>query len=301
MNYLEELDLPALHPQQEGEVANELGPLIPQLEAINQNAQATAKLAHDSTSQAQLAIIEELYRWNKQKLEENNRMLHENIGKEAEIRNMLKKVEAGHIMHGSPEEARSIQSRLKDIHVKIVNIVEEMNMVEFSRIKGISKNQGELSFNKLWVWVLEVIYGFPASKYYWPEFKTKVFTKDKGTEFRRRLITHKYGEMSDSEKLELRELVEVHKNVIKDHFTSPELHQFLDAVVLIDEYAQLYDEYEILRKKGVEDMDVQAVREEEDKVLKASARFNSVKYDVITEMQNVLFLVNHEFRPKRDD
>jgi len=48
-------------------------------------------------------------------------------------------------------------------------------------------------------------------------------------------------------------------------------------------------------------MDVNAVREEEDKVIKASARFNSVKYDVITEMQNILFMVNHEFKARRDD
>lgn len=301
MNYLEELDLPALSPQQEDGIARELAPLIPQLESLNQNAQSVAKLARESTAPGQMSIIEELYRWNKQKLEENNQMLHENIAKESGIKNSLKKVEAGGILRGSPEDLRNVQANLKEIHEQIINIVEEINFVAIRDIKGLSKNEGIPSFNKMWVWVLEVFYGYPASKFYWPEFKAKVFGKDKGEEFRRRIITHKYGEIGDTEKLELREIVDVHKNVIIDYIKSPDLTQFVNVIDLIEKYVTEYEQYETLRTKGVEDMDVQAVREEEDKVLKASARFNSVKYDVITEMQNILFLVNHEFRPKRDD
>ena len=301
MNYLEELDLPALNPQEENLVAGELAPLIPQLEALNQTAQATARLAQDSTAQGQLAIIEELYRWNKQKLEANNKMLHENITKEADIKNALKKLESGGILRHNPEDLRNVQHNLKDIHEKIVNTIEEIDFMALGKIKGLAKNQGLPSFNKLWMWVLEVFYGFPASKFYWPEFKSKAFGKDKAVEFKRRMITHKYGELSDSEKLELRELCDVHKNIIKDYIKSEELNQFLDVIDHIEKYSREFEEYDNLKKKGVQDMDVQAVREEEDKVLKASARFNSVKYDVITEMQNILFLVNHEFRPKKDD
>lgn len=301
MNYLEELDLPALSPQQENAIASELAPLIHQLEALNQAAQSTARLAQESTPSNQLAIIEELYRWNKQKLEENNRTLHENITKEAEIKKNLQTIVSGGILRGDPANLKILQHKLKETHEKIVSTIEEIDFGAIGNIKGLKKNQAAPSFHKLWMWVLELFYGFPASKYYWPEFKSKVFTKDKGKELKRRIITYNYGEMNDTEKMELIELCEVHKNVIKDFIKSVELSHFVEVIDLIQNYIYNFEEYIELKKKGVENMDVNSVREEEDKVVKASARFNSVKYDVITEMQNILFMVNHEFRPKRDD
>lgn len=35
-----------------------------------------------------------------------------------------------------------------------------------------------LSFNKIWIWILEVFYNTPLSKYYWLEFRNLVIRKD---------------------------------------------------------------------------------------------------------------------------
>ena len=301
MNFLEELELPVLSPQQNDAVATEMAPLLPQLEAINRDAQSIAKVARDSAPQKQLAIIDELYRWNKEKLEMNNKMLHDNISKEAEISKAMEKMNSGYVFHGDPSQLRTLQQKLKGTHEKIVSILEEVDLVAIGNLKGLKKNQALPSFNKLWMWVLETFYGYPASKYYWPEFKSKAFNKDKGAELRRRMIIHKYGELSDTEKLELAELNDVHNKVIRDYINSVELKHFLEVVELIYVYVDLYEKYDYLKKKGTEDLDVNAVRQEEEKVLQASAKFNGVKYDVITEMQNILFMVHHEFKPQRDD
>lgn len=300
MNYLEELELPALGPQKENAIADELSPLIVQLEVLDQSAQATARLAKDSTTINQIAIIDELYKWNKQKMEENNKMLHDNISKEADIKRNLQKIEQGGVLNGNPEDVKTLKRKLKETHEKIVSLIEEIDYEVIGKIKGLSKNQAAPSFHRLWVWVLEVFYGFPASKYYWPEFKAKAFSKDKGKELKRRMITQNLAELTDTEKLELNELTEIHRKVIKDYVQSLELAHFLEAIDLMKVYIDTYDEYHNINKKGVENMDVNAVREEENKVLKASARFNSVKYDVVTEMQNILFLINHEFKPRRE-
>jgi len=188
MNFLEELDLPALNTQEEAMIAGQIAPLLPQLELINRDAQTAAKLVQDSTPVNQLAIIDELFNFNKQKLEENNKMLHDNISKEAEIRIAMQKIETGEVLHGNPEELKSLQHELKVTHEKIVNLVEEIDFTAIAKIKGLRKNQAEQSFHKLFMFVLELFYGFPSSKYYWPEFRVKAFLKDKGNELKRRII-----------------------------------------------------------------------------------------------------------------
>lgn len=299
MNILEEVDIPVLTQQQESEVAGELTPLIGPLENLNRESKTFANLVLEPTSPGQLDIIDELYRWNRDKQEHNNIMLHENIARESNIKRALIQIESGGLLHSNPEDVKRLKRELKDTHEQIISIVEEIDFVAIGKIKKLKKNQAAPSFHKIWMWVLELYYGFPSSKYYWLEFKTKAFNKDKGKEFKRRIITQKYNALTNTEKDELKDIYEIHRKVVRDFVRSVELSHFLEVIDLIKHYVDTYEEYDKIKKMDVEGMDVEAVRNEEDKVLKAAARFNSVKYDVITEMQNILFMINHEFRPRQ--
>ena len=120
--------------------------------------------------------------------------------------------------------------------------------------------------------------------------------KDKGDEFKRLIIIKRYGKLSESEKFELNELNTLHIRIIKEFINTIDLNHFLDVFKFIERYIEVYDKYKQLKGIEYDNEDVEVVKEEEDKVTKASAKFNSVKYDLITEMQNILFLVNHEFK-----
>lgn len=46
------------------------------------------------------------------------------------------------------------------------------------------------SFHKIWIFVLEVFFGYPESKYDWRDFSKKTMSKkyDKGQELKRKII-----------------------------------------------------------------------------------------------------------------
>lgn len=56
---------------------------------------------------------------------------------------------------------------------------------------------------KVWIWILEVIYGYPRSKFFWPEFAKKAIKNDNGEDLRRRMIMRNYGKLNDTEISEL--------------------------------------------------------------------------------------------------
>lgn len=43
--------------------------------------------------------------------------------------------------------------------------------MEFLKVKEIEDRENFFdSYKKIWIWVLEAIYGYPRSKFDWPEF-----------------------------------------------------------------------------------------------------------------------------------
>jgi len=52
-----------------------------------------------------------------------------------------------------------------------------------------------ISFNKIWIWFLEIYYNTPLSKYYWPEFRDKVLKRDNGEDLKRRMIVYNLKNM----------------------------------------------------------------------------------------------------------
>ena len=66
----------------------------------------------------------------------------------------------------------------------------------------------------MWIWVLEVYFRYPESKYYWPEFSKNVFKNDKGKKLKRRMIIKNYKNLTYSEVNELADICSVHAKVI---------------------------------------------------------------------------------------
>lgn len=64
--------------------------------------------------------------------------------------------------------------------------IRQIEAIDFSQFKSIPKREKDdpvfVSFNKIWIWILEIFYNTPVSKYYWPEFRDKVIKKDNGSE-----------------------------------------------------------------------------------------------------------------------
>ena len=82
------------------------------------------------------------------------------------------------------------------------------------------------------MWILEVIYNTPRSKFYWPEFAQKAIKKDEGKDLRRRMIMRNYGKLTNSEVSELFEIVKVHTNVYTSEYGSsvPELEKLNEVL-----------------------------------------------------------------------
>ena len=178
--------------------------------------------------------------------------------------------------------------------------MEDVDFVQIAKTKDFKGNKGEKSFHKLWMWILEVFFNTPSSKYNWNEFSRKAMKKDKGEELKRLIIIYKYGKLTTNERFELRELESLHIKVIKEFFNTTDLNSFMDVLKEINRYVEVYDKYVALKEISYDNNDVELVREEEKKVTMASAKFNSTKYDLMTEMQNILFLVNREFKKEED-
>lgn len=84
------------------------------------------------------------------------------------------------------------RARLQKLKADIIRSIEELDFTLLKKIH-IPKNKEEpsfVSFNKIWSWILEVYYNTPVTKYYWPEFKDKVFSKDNGADLKRRMIVY---------------------------------------------------------------------------------------------------------------
>ena len=302
MNFLEEVIPPNLMiPQaQEKMVQHSLDTLMPDITKLKKIAEYDTKFIKKNTNKQQLDIIDELYEYNKELLSSNKALLHENIQKEGIIRANIEKVEGGELLHGSPDEKKELKHELQEIQNRIINTLEDVNFAPIAKITNFRGNKGEKSFHKLWMWILEIFYNTPSSKYDWKEFSRKVLKKDNGEELKRLIIIYKYGKLNTTEKFELEELNNLHVSVIKDYFNTVDLNNFMDVFKLIGKYLTVYEKYMSLKELNYDNKDEELIREEEKKVTKASAKFNSTKYDLITEMQNILFLVNHEFKKEEE-
>ena len=80
-----------------------------------------------------------------------------------------------------------------------------------------SDEMKEISLTKIWCWFLEAFYNTASSKFYWPEFRKKVF-KDDGKELKRRMIVFNVKNMSTTLENELTEITQVHGKVVKENY-----------------------------------------------------------------------------------
>ena len=65
---------------------------------------------------------------------------------------------------------------------------------------------------------MEAYYNYPASKFYWPEFKNKVLVKNDGDELKRRMIIYNIRAMTNSQYNELVEITNIHNKIVRENF-----------------------------------------------------------------------------------
>ena len=69
-----------------------------------------------------------------------------------------------------------LKSNLDHLRNSSITKLENINISELYNIKRVSKDCEE-SFDKIWIFILEIYYGVSASKYKWADFSKRIFSK----------------------------------------------------------------------------------------------------------------------------
>lgn len=111
------------------------------------------------------------------------------------------------------------------------------------------------------------------------------------------MIVYNYKNMLDSEQQELAMIVELHCQVLRDIGASEFGYEDLSTVLLkIHQYKEQEDKYNLMKDEAVEENEVANVRQERLTDIKNKMQLSSVKYDVLSEMNNFLNLLTREFK-----
>ncbi len=300
MNILEEL---SINPNEVGDlqkrdIMKKINNIMPQLAEIRKESDNLGQLYERSIDPTHRGIIDQVLNKAQQELEVNNTFLHKVIENEKELQDREERTNNG---NGGVVTYDFLDTKKNDLIKLKTAIIKDLEDLDFCQIGKIKKDKNKemyfASFDKMWTWILGVFFNSPPSKYYWPEFKKKVFLKDKGQELRRRMIVYNYKGLTFSEVTDLVDIVNVHGKVVRDFFgeSNSDLIQFLKVLKNILKFKEEDDNYEKLKENAVEEQDVQKVREETLKQLKNKLTLSSIKYDVLSEMNNFLNLVVREF------
>lgn len=301
MNSLEQANFPQSLSLNEREMIDrQLGQLIPHLEQLNYQSGVVAQEAMRNAHREQLAILDDIVEYNRRLIASNSETLYSVIQKEREIKDTINNKEKSSI---DPKKAQNTamifgaNKKLDTLRLEYIEQLEKVDFVQIGKIKKIDKTCAS-SFNKIWVWVLEVFYGIPSSKYDWEDFSKKAMSPkhDSGNELRRKLIIYDVKSMSIFQAKEL------------EGITSSDIPLLLDKMPPNDELKKLFDCFELLhsmfktlqdKMKMKEDIKLSydiRVQEEEKKALDASKRLNGIKFDIMTDVQNLYVLIDSEFK-----
>lgn len=296
MNYLEEIELNRNTSEYDrSRFEKEVSPVLPEQQQLLIEAANLAKEVDRYISRDQFSIVEDINSHNSKLIKPNETLLHDCLNKEKEYGTKLERMKMGKNGQGETTTSKQVTTQLDSLRLQTINELELLEFTEIAKIKKIDDVWGP-SFHKLWVWVLEVYFGFPSSKYSWEDFSKKAMSKtcDSGKELRRRMIVLEPTSLTMFQVQELEDLVASHRKLLMDKTNFPELNKFLHVLSLIYQQCILQKQRKDLEANG--SLDVQKMRDEEERTLMAGQKLNQTRFDLITEVQNLYLLIDAELK-----
>ena len=300
MTTLEEAILKTnLTQKQNEEVENTLKPLIPQLDTIQNQIDRLKSRFLNQIKPEQYTIIDDIVDYNEQLLKKNQLELHEVIKKDSElkwnIQNEINKAQANNKPNG--EMYQTVVQKIDSTHLLYIQKLENLEFKSIGEIKKVDKVCSP-SFNKIWIWVLEVFYGMTSAKYFWEDFSRKAFLEknDYGQELRRRMIIFEVKNMSIFQFKDLETILESDIPLLKDKMTlNQSLTGFFEILSLLSKLYKL-EQRRIKEKSEKVHADIIIMKEDKLSALKTMSRLNSTKFETISDVQNIYALIDSEFK-----
>lgn len=301
MNNLEEISIneDVLGREKASQLTSKISKIMPKLKNINKMSSNIHAKFQKNMDHNHLALIDQLYHKSSQELSVNQKFLHEAIEKERLLNKKNDQLISGEGQIVTNNQIENKKNELIQLQIKIIKSIENMDFTEISKVKETKDNELHFqSFNRIWIWVLEMFFSRAASFYHWPDFMKKALKMDEGKELKRKMIIYNYKSLKFSELNELVEICAVHSKVVLERFGDTEgLQDFLRILKNILKYKEENDLYEQMKDNVVEDGDVNKVREQYIQETKNKLQLCSIKYDVLSEMNNFLNTVVRELKP----
>lgn len=302
MNNLEEISLneEVLGREKCSQLTSKISRIMPKLQKINKMSSNIEAKFTQNMDHHHKALIDQIYHKSSTELSINQKFLHEVIEKERVLNKKNDQLMSGEGEIVTNNQVDEKKNELIQLQSKIIKDIENLDFTGICTVKENKENKLYFqSFNRIWIWILEMFFSRAASFYHWPDFMKKALKKDLGKELKRRMIIYNYKSLKFSELNELAELVAVHTKVVLEKFgeTTEGLNDFIRVLKNILKYKEQSDVYEQMKDNVVEDSDVKNVREEYIKQTKNKLQLCSIKYDVLSEMNNYLSTVVRELKP----
>lgn len=301
MNTLEEVVFPRKLSANEKQIIDtQLSQLIEPISQLKQQSALVAQDAQQNARSEQFSILKDIVDYNHNLIAQNNDQIYKVIQQERLLADSLLQKNQTDI---DPKKAHNTaviletNKKLDHFRLEYINTLEGINFTEIAKIRKVDKTCVG-SFNKIWIWILEVFYSVPSSKYDWEDFSRKSMSKkhDSGNELRRKMIIYDVRSMSVFQAKELEGITNSDIPLLKDKMNpSEELKKFFDALNLLYEMYRM----SMLKSKQKEESkltyDVR-IQEEERNAINASKRLNTIKFDIMSEVQNLYVLIDSEFK-----
>lgn len=301
MNNLEEAAFSHnISPNERQLIDSRLGQLLPSLEQLRAQSQTVAQESQRLVNPEQYAILNDIVDYNRKLLPVNGQSLHNVIEAEQELHASLTKLDKKLNKPNGVDKniaLTDIDRRCHHVQLTYIQKLEDLDFAHMHTIKKVDKTL-QTSFNKIWIWILEVFYSVPSSKYFWEDFSRKALSKhsDGGSELRRKMIVFDVSKLSPMQAKELDSIITSDVPLLTDKMPpNDELRKFFDVLGMLNGL------YEVTLQKSQQKMTSQLandarVAEEERNAIVASQRLNAVKFDLMSDVQNLYLLIDSEFK-----
>lgn len=270
-----------------------------ELDQLKHETSLLSNEVEKSIRKEQTLIIDDIVNYNKNLIPANEQLLHKIINHEKELQKLVEQKngndKTSKVQTGSEFEV--VTKKYDKGYLKLINLLESINFPEITNIKKVDKTCAP-SFNKIWIWVLEIYYGVPSSKYFWEEFSKKVFSTsaDSGKEIRRRMIIFDVTTLSPFQFKELEQITQADLPLLTEKLPKNEdLLKFFDCLRIIYKLYSISAHKKTVVMSNLVSID-QKLQEEEKTAVFASQKLNAIKFDIVSEVQNLYLLIDSEFK-----
>lgn len=301
MSILEEAQFkPNLTEEQKRSIEHFLKPLLPDIENLKIQSAILRKQTEGLVRQDQIAIINDVVNYNEELFQKNQRELHDIINRENDLAKQIKAEEANMIDtdKGKGESThKKISDKFAVLQLQYIARIEKLDFPKIGEIKKVEKSCAP-SFNKIWIWVLEIFYGVPSSKYFWEDFAKKAFLDktDQGQELKRRMIVFPVANLSIFQIKELEQIINSDIPLLTDKL--PKNEQLLSFYEILKELFKLNKIEYRMRNEGVKKVhaDIKMMKEDKKAALMTSQKLNTTKFEIASEVQQIYALIDSEFK-----